>query len=366
MNPQNQEQATMIGNIRDKFETEDVRWFGKKLIAQLWLRRFLRLGVAALLVTFAYDVINDLIEGRKEAAAAKTAAEPQKPAEVTVAVLPAGLEAIQRVRVNPLPRGEALLSVLDLDNITPELCAANLSAIQGKDFSKLKGRIVTKLTHFKTEWIKGTGDNVTVVERFVPLDPQLAATVADWQILSITKTTLDKSIAVREGVAHETTPQTAANDSGFGGFSTKEAAIDLFPVSRDGKKIYCIDLNGFLPLDETVATVPNLPGYGDQGTTIDLTTLPTIKRKSLDAADPGDFINSVFNIAVESVDDQGTIKGHLLDASLHPTDRSIEIRSADKGGTLRPGQGARYDGNYAVQVIQKSPLIIIDRTVHAL
>jgi len=31
-------------------------------------------------------------------------------------------------------------------------------------------------------------------------------------------------------------------------------------------------------------------------------TLPTIKRKSLDAADSGDFINSVFNIAVESVD----------------------------------------------------------------
>jgi len=45
MNPQNQEQATMISSIRDKFETEDVRWFGKKLIAQLWLRRFLGLAL---------------------------------------------------------------------------------------------------------------------------------------------------------------------------------------------------------------------------------------------------------------------------------------------------------------------------------
>ena len=349
---------------RKKDETGDLQQFYFSQRLQRFLRVILRCGLIVVIGAYIFNVARDWQESRKEAAADKPIS--QKSEELTVSALPAGLEAIPRMRVIPFPQGESPLSILDLDTITPELCSANLAAIQAKDFSKLKGRIVTKLTHFKTEWLKGNGDNVTIVERFVPLDSQLASTVADWQILSITKTTLDKSIAVREGFTNEKTPSTTGIDVFGGGSLAKEASIDIFPVSRVGKKIYCIDLNGFLPLDGAVKSVPNLPGYSDDSTTIDLSTLATIKRKSLELAEPNDFVNSNFSISVESVDDRGTIKGHLLDSSLHPTEKTIEIRSADKGGTLRPGQGARYDGNYALQIIQKSPLIIIDRTVHAL
>jgi len=337
---------------------------------QRTLRLLLRFLLLLLIVSYGVYVI---CQSRKEkadaafdaAANAAVSAAHQKPAEVTVTALPSGIEALPRERVVPRPQGTSPLSVLDLDTVTPELCAANLAAIQSKDFSKLKGRIATKLTNGKTEWLKGTGDEITIIQRMVPVDPSLAGTVSEWQILSLTKSTLAASIAVREGVAKaaNTKPSTTESMGFVGEPNLQPETATLFPIFRDGKKIYCFDLAASLPLDGGVDSIVALPSIDDTTSTVSSSLRPLLKIKKLSDAQPGEFTSGIFLTSVESIDDKGGVKGHLLDPStLTPTADSIEIRPVAKPPEATTGKGMRWDTSCIFQVIQKKPLILIDRT----
>jgi hypothetical protein len=298
------------------------------------LRFLLRLGLVAVPMVYGVIFLQHVAFFRKD-----------QPSIITKKI---PIQAIGRLRLFPLPKGVDPISVLDLDTITPELCASNLAAIEERNYSQLHGRLVTKTKSNAITWVKEKGNEITLIDTRVPIDLSLAGRLNDFKILSLTKTTLANSIALREGDQ----PQKGSNEVG----------VFLFPVFRDGKNIYCFDLAASLPLDGNLAVTPNLPSVSDTTSIVDTAALQRIKRKSLEEAEPGDFINSTLMLKVDSVDSQGKILGHFLNTSMQPTEKTIEIISAAHVSSLQAGKGAKYDDNYALQLIQKDPLIIINRS----
>lgn len=306
------------------------------------LRFFLRLGLVAVPIVYGVSFIQHAAFFWKDQPSSTSITSKKKK-------LP--IQAIGRLRISPPPKGVDPISVLDLDTITPELCVSNLAAIQAGNYSQLRGRLMTKTKSDSVAWV-GKGDEITLIDTRVPTELNLEGRMNGFKILSLTKTTLANSIAIREGgTATQVLNMTGSNEQ-----------TSLFPVFRDGKKIYCFDLAASLPLDGSLAITPNLPSISDTTSTIDTATLQSIKRKSLEAAEPGDFINSTLLLKVDSVDSQGNVLGHLLGASMQPTEKTVEITSAVHASSLQAGKGAKYDDNYALQLIQKDPLIIINRS----
>ncbi len=299
------------------------------------LRFFLRLGLVAVPIVYGGIIVQHAAFSWKDQPSIM---------EITSKKIP--IQAIGRLRLAPLPKGLDPISVLDLDTITPELCASNIAAIQAGNYGQLRGRLATKTKSDFVEWV-GKSDEITLIDHRIPTELNLG--LNGFNILSLTKTTHANSIAIRE--------HTIPTDS--------NGQVSLFPVFRDGKKIYFFDLAASLPLDESLVITPNLPSVSDTTSTIDRAILPSIKRKSLEAAESGDFINSTLLLKVDSVDSQGKVLGHLLNASMQPTEKSVEIISADHISALQAGKGAKYDDTYALQLIQKEPLIIINRSGHA-